>query len=183
MKLSPRYDIEPVLVFTGVGYDPLTLLVHQRARLAETLAGLDESQWSAASRCAGWSVQDVITHLVSTNSFWSASIALGLAGRPTRFLADFDPVASPAQLVAAAAPAAPSDTLAAFVESNLALAATVATVGDRAWSMVAEAPPGHIAVAAVALHALWDSLIHEFDVMVPLGLKPLPLADELAAAR
>ena len=68
-------------------------------------------------------MQDVIIHLASTNQFWAFSINQGLAGEPTQFLLGFDPVASPAELVAAATGhAARPTTLAQFVEGNQALA-------------------------------------------------------------
>ena len=39
--------------------------------------------------------------------------------------------------------------------------------------MLAEAPPGHIAIGLVAIHALWDSWVHERDMLIPLGLDPV----------
>src|SRR5262245_49648044 len=101
MQLTPRYGGEPVLCLDASIGDPAVPMLRQRARLASTLALLDESQWAAPSRCAGWSVQDVITHLVSTNQFWAFSIGAGLNGAPTEFLRTFDPVASQAELVEA----------------------------------------------------------------------------------
>ena len=35
----------------------------ERARLAEDLAGLDETQWAAPSLCGRWTVEDVVAHL------------------------------------------------------------------------------------------------------------------------
>ena len=180
MQLSPRYDGPPLLQLDLPGGDPSVPVLRQRQRLADALADFDADQWAAPSRCEGWSAQDVITHLVSTNQFWAISISAGVAGEPTRFLATFDPVASPAKMVDKARGQEPATVLEGFVESNLALAAALASVDDGAWcTTVAEAPPGHVALRAVALHALWDSWVHERDILLPLGLPAVVEADEV----
>ncbi|MEX5296070.1 maleylpyruvate isomerase family mycothiol-dependent enzyme [Kocuria sp. CPCC 205268] len=40
----------------------------ERTRLAEDLAGLDETQWAQPSLCAGWTVEDVVAHLTAAAS-------------------------------------------------------------------------------------------------------------------
>ena len=59
------------------------------------------------------------------------------------------------------------------------MAGAIGTLDADSWSAVAEAPPGHLPVPAVVLHALWDSWVHERDIMVPLGLEPTPESDEV----
>jgi uncharacterized protein (TIGR03083 family) len=127
-------------------------------------------------------VQDVIAHLTSTNQFWAGSIAAGARGAPTRFLADFDPVATPAQLVDAVRSWTPAETLERFRRSNDKLRAVVEALDDAAWSLPAEAPPGHIAIRLLALHALWDSWVHERDIALPLGVEPVVEPDEVTGA-
>jgi uncharacterized protein (TIGR03083 family) len=180
MQLTPTYG-EAVLVAEPLLADPATPLLRQRHRLAHLLADLDAEQWATPSRCEGWSVQDVIAHLVTTNQFWAFSIGAGLGGEPTSFLATFDPVASPAQMVEAARATSAADTLAQFVDTNASLAAVIATIDAAGWAALGEAPPGHIALALVAQHALWDSWVHERDIVVPLGLEPVVEPDEIAA--
>src|SRR4051812_29978797 len=99
MQLTPRYGDDAVLRLGARIDDPVGPMVRQRERLAAILAGLDDEQWATPSRCAGWSVQDVVSHLVTTNQFWTISILSGLKGEPTQYLATFDPVATPAQMV------------------------------------------------------------------------------------
>ena len=70
--------------------------------------------------------------------------------------------------------------LARYDETVAALAAVLEDLEPAGWDVLAEAPPGHIAVRAVVAHALWDSLIHERDVVLPLGLEPVIEPDELA---
>jgi uncharacterized protein (TIGR03083 family) len=182
VQLTPRYDGEPIMRMDGVVGDPATPLLRQRARLAGVLAGLDDGQWAEPSRCAGWSVRDVVAHLATTNQFWALSIGAGVGGAPTRYLAGFDPVATPAQLVDAVASWTPAETLDRFTASSDDLAKAVDGLDERSWSALGEAPPGHVAVRLVALHALWDSWVHERDIVVPLGLDPVEEADEIAAS-
>ncbi len=181
MQLAPHYGPDPIIVLDG---DPSAIAapaIRQRRRLAAALATFDDEQWAHPSRCDGWSSHDVIVHLISTNSFWTMSIAAGLRGEPTRFLSTFDPVASPAQMVAAAAPASNAEVLAQFRATSDALADLLGSLSTDQWELLAEAPPGHISVSAVAHHALWDSWIHERDILLPLGLAPEEEADEVAA--
>ena len=180
MQVSPRYDGPPVLDFDVALGDVSVPLVRQRRRLGEFLATLDDAQWARASRCEGWSVQDVIAHLIGTNQYWAVSIAGGLNGEPTRYLAGFDPVATPAQMVDGLKALSPAEVLEQYVASVEQLAAVVSDLDDAKWEMVAEAPPGHIAISAVALHALWDAWTHERDVCQPLGSTPPAEPDEVA---
>ena len=180
MQLTPRYGGPPILDLRAAVGDPAEPLVRQRRRLAAVLGGLDDDAWAADSRCAGWSVRDVVAHLVTTNQFWALSLGAALAGEPTRLLATFDPVATPAALVDATRSQPAAEVLAAFVETNDALAAGVAGIDGDGWSMPGEAPPGHVPLRAVVLHALWDAWVHERDVVLPLGLAPVEEPDEIA---
>lgn len=180
MLLTPLYDRPSFLQVDLPLADPAVPLLRQRRRLASLLGGLDDEQWAAASRCEGWTVQDVVAHLVSTNQFWAFSIGAGLAGEPTRFLATFDPVTSPPELVEAARSQSPADVLDQFVATNEAIGKIVVELDDDGWSTLGEAPPGHVPLHAVALHALWDSWIHERDIVLPLGLTPVEEPDEIA---
>ena len=53
---------------------------------------------------------------------------------------------------------------------------------EATWSLTGETPLGHVGLHVVAMHALWDSWIHERDVLIPLGLAPADEADEVVAA-
>lgn len=178
MQLTPRYGDRPILSVEvwDAGEHPI---VRQRRRLEHTLRELSAAEWEQPSRCEGWSVQDVITHLASTNGFWGLSIQAGLGGEPTRYLAGFDPVATPAQLVDHAQGTPVADTLQRFADGNDALEAAMAQVGDTGWDTLAEAPPGHLPIRLVADHALWDAWVHERDILLPLGRTPVVDADEV----
>lgn len=180
MQLSPRYDADPIIRLDGEPAGIARPAIRQRRRLVEALASFDDDDWAHPSRCAGWSNRDVIVHLDSTNPFWVYSIASGAGGTPTRLLATFDPVESPAQMVAAD-DVSTGELLERFTSSTEALADLWESLDGEGWSSIAEAPPGHISVSAVAHHALWDSWVHERDVLLPLDRVPDVEADEVAA--
>lgn len=181
MQLTPRYDGPNVLRLEVPLGDPSIPLVRQRRRLGETLSEVADADWSSSSRCESWSVQDVVAHLVGTNQFWTLSISSALAGSPTRFLEAFDPVATPAAMVEPTRQMAPGEVLSRYIESVDDLAKAVSGLSDEAWSVPAEAPPGHIELRAVVLHALWDAWTHERDIVVPLGRQQAVEPDEIRA--
>jgi uncharacterized protein (TIGR03083 family) len=182
MQLTPRYGTDPVIRLDGSPAAILEPTVRQRRRLAAAVAGFTDEQWAAPSRCEGWSSRDVISHLDSTNGFWALSIASGLRGEPTQFLATFDPVATPALLVAAADGVPTDALLEQFTASTDALVDLLSSLDDAGWSTLAEAPPGHLSISALAHHALWDSWVHERDILLPLGIAPDEDDDEIAAS-
>jgi uncharacterized protein (TIGR03083 family) len=181
VQLTPRYGAGPVITLDGDPADVLVPAVRQRRRLAAACAAFTDEQWAHPSRCEGWSTRDVLVHLDHTNAFWAYSIAEGLRGEPTRFLATFDPVASPAALVAAAGDASSAQVRDQFLASTETLLDMLESLDDDAWSTVAEAPPGHVSISAVVHHALWDSWVHERDILLPLGLTPDREPDEVGA--
>ena len=182
MQLTPRYGSDPLITIDGPPAAVLEPLARQQARFVAELGTLDEAAWSAPSRCDAWSNRDVIVHLDTATSFFAFAIRQGLAGQPTRFLATFDPVASPAQLVADAGPLSSQEVLARFAASSAGMADLLGSLDEADWAVLAEAPPGHLSVAAVAHHSLWDSWVHERDVFVPLGIDPPLEADEVACS-
>ena len=170
MHLSPRYDSDPIIV---IDRDPASIAapaIAQRRRLLDAVTAFTPDQWSHASRCDGWTNRDVIVHLDGTNSYWTASIRSGLQGEPTRFLRSFDPVATPAELLAAAGDQPHAAVLESFRTSTEALVELWESLDASQWSAIAEAPPGHLRVSEVTHHALWDSWVHERDILEPLGL-------------
>ena len=179
MKVTPRYDGSALLTMDGALDDQREPVARQRRRFAALLADLSDDQWHAPSRCAGWSVQDVVAHLVGVNAFWRASIVAGLAGTPTRVLVNFDPAATPRLMVEPMRVLAPTDVLAEFVASNEALLEVIEGLDANGWSTLAESPPGHLPIRLIAQHALWDSWIHERDVAQPLGIPTREEPDEI----
>lgn len=176
MEIAPRYDGRPVIDVDG---DPRTPFLRQHRRLRQVFERLTDEQWRTPSRCEGWTAQDVASHLATVNGFWAASIDAGRKGEPTRFLVGFDPRATPAMLVDAGRSKSPQETLTDFQAASDAL---TQAVDQTDLDVVAEAPPGHVSVRALLHHALWDSWVHERDVLLPLGETPPHEDDEVLAS-
>jgi uncharacterized protein (TIGR03083 family) len=182
MKLVPRYDGPPIMSIGGVPDDQRVPLLRQRRRMEATLAGLGDDDWSSASRCDGWTVQDVVAHLVGVNGFWQLSVSAGLAGTPTRVLVGFDPAATPPLMVDQMRALTPAELLSQFVASNDGFLGAVDELDEASWSVLAESPAGHVPIRLLASHALWDSWVHERDIAIPLGLTPAVEPDEVLSS-
>ena len=144
------------------------------------LADLSDDQWMTVSRCAEWTVRDVVAHLVGVNTFWHASVVAGLAGTPSRILGGgFDPATTRPLMVNQMASLTTAEMLERFVSTNEALIGAVADLTDEGWSTMAESPAGHVPIRLIAQHALWDCWVHERDIAIPLGIPTAAELDEL----
>ena len=56
------------------GLDPYDLMDTEAARLDGFFTGLDDSAWSRPTRCAGWTVRDLLAHLLASEDYNSASL-------------------------------------------------------------------------------------------------------------
>ena len=92
------------------GLDPYGLMAHEAARIDGFVSTLDDADWQQPSRCAGWSVRDVLAHLAASEEYNRACLdgtvstflgALGargvtdLNGANELGIRDFDDVATP----------------------------------------------------------------------------------------
>ena len=181
MQLTPSYGTDPVLALDGRPEAVVNPAVRQQRRLAEAVATFTDDQWTHPTRCDGWSAREVIVHLTDATSFWTASVTAGLAGEPTRFLAGFDPAATPPQLVAASDGLPTFEVADRYIEASTAFTDLVESLDGAGLAALAEAPPGHLRTSDLVHHALWDSWIHERDILLPMGATPTVEADEVAA--
>lgn len=181
MLLTPRYGPTAIIALDG---DPAAVAepcIRQRRRFLAMIQDLDDDEWSHPSRCDGWSARDVAVHLASTNAFWEIAIRSGSDGSPTEMLARFDPVATPARMVADSTLSI-DEIIETFATSSESLAQLLLELRPTDWTAHAEAPPGHLSVSAVVHHALWDSWIHERDIALPLERTPPVESDEVIAS-
>lgn len=168
-----------MLSFDGDPGGAFAPMVSQRRRFEELLAALGDDDWARATRCDGWSVQDVVAHLVTVNDFWAASVRAGRAGEPTKVMGRFDPAAMPPMLIAGMADLGPSEVLDRFRTAHDDFLAALDGLDGAGWLTIAETPVGHVPMQQLAMHALWDAWVHERDVALPLGLTVVEDPDEV----
>jgi uncharacterized protein (TIGR03083 family) len=121
----------------------------ERRALADDLSGADASRWSEPSLCAGWSVHDVLAHLVATAKMTPPKFFAKFAGSGF----NFDRFAN--KEIAAERAGGPEATLAEF----------------RAVEQRSSSPPGP------KDSWLGEILVHSADIRRPLGIAhdyPLP---------
>jgi uncharacterized protein (TIGR03083 family) len=121
----------------------LEMAVEERRDLLELLRSLDESQWDEPTLCEGWTVRDVVAHVVSYDSLSRAQLAARFA--QGRFW-----LSRVNQAGLASMRDAPPQFLLDAVERHLRPAGLTTAFGGRI--------------------ALVDALIHHQDIRRPLGL-------------
>lgn len=122
----------------------------ERRALADVLDDLTPEQWATASLCAGWTVQDVVAHLMA-----------GPAGKTSDFLK--------AMLRARGR----------FHVANRLLATQRSALGpDRLIADLRTQAESHFSPPGYDWHApLTDLMLHRLDILVPLGLTQAPADD------
>jgi uncharacterized protein (TIGR03083 family) len=133
----------------GVSDDIWPVVHAERRALADDLAGLTPEQWATPSLCVGWTVHDVLAHMVSTAKLTPPAFFAGLVSSGFRFSRFTE------KRIAAERAGGPAATLAAF----------------RAVETSTSAPPGP------TLSWLGEVLVHAEDIRRPLGIAheyPLP---------
>ncbi|WP_435745554.1 maleylpyruvate isomerase family mycothiol-dependent enzyme [Nocardioides sp. SYSU DS0663] len=115
----------------------------ERRAFADELDTLDPEQWAAPSLCSGWTVKDVVAHVMVGPTASTGEVLRAMLAARGRFHVAND----------------------RLVRNRSALASgqLVQVLRDRAGSRFR--PPGHDSSAPLA-----DLLVHRQDVLVPLGL-------------
>jgi uncharacterized protein (TIGR03083 family) len=152
----------------------------QRRRLLDTVRGLDEERLLAQSRCADWSIQDVVRHLTQMSDLMQDGIAAARADEKFTPFKTFDPKVTPTELVRAAGAQDPATTVAEFARTTESLARTLEELGDDD-SLLLVSPAGRQPWPRSILHALFDSAVHERDITRPLGIDAEPSVDEVGS--
>jgi uncharacterized protein (TIGR03083 family) len=122
---------------------PWPLIHGEREALVDDLATLTDEQWATASLCPGWSVRDVLGHLIATAKMTQGAFFANLARAGFRFNDMSD------RLIVAEATAAPADGLAELRRH----------VDDTTH------PPGPVEAM------LGEAVVHGEDIRRPLGIK------------
>ena len=122
---------------------PWPVIQQERGALVDDLSGLNDAQWQTQSMCSGWSVHDLLAHMVAT----AEMTKLGFVGKFAGAGFNFDKFA--AKEVSAATAGGPAATLEAM----------------RAAQSKTSSPPGPVD------SWLGETLIHSEDIRRPLGIK------------
>ena len=166
-----RLDREP-----GV---PAVAWQSHRARLRIWLDGVADSEWGGPTRCALWDMTALVRHLVSGSQFLGYTLHKANRGIATEVLRGFDTqltAQTTAEMFGGLTPATARDLLASM---DASVVAEFAGAGQGGWSAMAEAPPGRLPAHMAVNHFLFDSWVHEYDLMLPRG--EIPAMDRLEA--
>ena len=136
-------------------------LTEERERLVTFLQTLPQDAWERASLCEGWTVRDVVAHLVG-------NCADTLAGT----LADFGTEQFNRRQVDARATATPEDLLAEWADVGPRVEEFLAGFPAEVWDVVV--PQIGISTRTGVQRLLEDLWIHAHDIRLPLGAPPTP---------
>ena len=148
-----------------------------RHRFAAEVAGLDDDALAQRSRCSEWSVADVLRHGCDVDQ-WMHVI---WAGEPLPFTT-FDPRTTPNEWVIAHRSIPDPEVRDRYVASAEGMAVEVGDSPRERWSLPSLSPLGFVPWWLSALHIFWDSLVHERDALLPLGVEVPVVHDETLPA-
>ena len=151
-----RFDFDP--------HATLTALAGQRRRFASTVAELSADELTVPSRCAGWTVADVLRHLV-----WADATMRVLWSGDHSVVAGFDPRTTPDDAVRADRSVPDDEIRQRYLSSAQAMARDLEGAGPDRFGLPSISPAGQVPWWMSAVHLGWDSTVHERDVMTPLG--------------
>jgi len=159
-----------------VAIDPMSVAPAwsaHRARLTAWLAELSAADWVGPTRCEGWSVAALVRHLASVSQFAGYTLHQAAKGDATRLLEGFDSQVTPGAAAELLGELEPTRLLDTLREYDGHIEATVADWSSNDWRRLAEAPPGHVPAYLSLSHFLFDSWVHERDLLLPMGEVPL----------
>lgn len=140
------------------------LAVHQR-RLIDTWCAFTPSQWTHQSRNKNWTVHHTVRHVADGME----RVTAVLNDDPLLDIDDFDPLSTPQAWLASSVDEPPAATIDRFAAASArfrrAVSARLAS-GDNSQGRTVYGT-AHWTVNVV--HVLWDSWLHERDVLLPLG--------------
>ena len=148
-------------------FDPGTTLrafAGQRRRFSAAAGALTTEELAAPSRCEGWTVADVLRHLV-----WVDATMHRLWSGDESMVAAFDPRVTPNEAVRADRSIPDEEIQRRYVSSTQIMAAELESAGPERFGRPSVSPAGQVPWWLSAVHIGWDSTIHERDALIPLG--------------
>ncbi|WP_066361880.1 TIGR03086 family metal-binding protein [Herbidospora mongoliensis] len=132
--------------------------------LENSVAGVGDGQWDAATPCSEWTVTQVIQHAAADQLAYAKMLGIGDGPK-------YDPFSPSGALDGTAA-----DLVRDAVEQT---AAAWATVPDDAATVPVPLPHGELPTPVAAVMCALDAAVHAWDIAIATG-RPSPLDDELA---
>jgi uncharacterized protein (TIGR03083 family) len=152
-------------------FDPehlLEVFSEQRLRFVAILQGFGPDDWAGPTRCADWSAHDVVRHLCDCNAIPAAAVT---DDEMLVVTAGYDPRITPRGWLTASANESTGATLSRFVAtSQEALALARGWLAENRRFDV-RLPYGPMDWTVLMLHGLWDSWLHERDVLLTRGIE------------
>ena len=144
----------------------LQVFGEQRERFVAVLRGFCPDAWAAPTRCADWSAHDVVRHLCDANTLVAGTSP---GDRRLDITAGFDPRVTPRRWAAMPADESCEATLRRFMTTTEEMLGQLRAwlAQDRRFDV--HLPYGAMDWTVLALHAYWDSWIHERDVLLAQG--------------
>jgi uncharacterized protein (TIGR03083 family) len=161
--------------------DVASAWIGHRERVRRWLADLPEPAWAGATRCAGWSVTELVQHLASGSQFLGYTLHQAKKGHATKLLAAFDPQVTPAAAASQFAEIGRAGLLDALSDADDRVRRELEGLSDSDWQLPAEAPLGRVPAFVSVNHFLFDSWVHERDLMLPVGESPPLVQEEVSA--
>lgn len=156
----------------GAAEDPADAWRSQRARLRGWLAGLPDAEWSGLTRCDEWDVTLLVRHMASASQFLGYTLHQAGDGVRTDLLRDFDSHGTVQAAASLLGDLTPADTRAVLASMDVAVDRELERMREMGWSAIAEAPPGNLPAELAVSHFLFDSWVHEYDLMLPREEQP-----------
>lgn len=150
-----------------------------RNRLIAELSELTEKEWNGPTRCHLWSVADVVSHLTDGNRWSLEGLHSALSGTETSSITTFDNRLTPHEYVKAGRGRPREEIIEDLATGTENLLRAVERTRDLGAVPFIQMPIGHVSLTFAVLHVLWDSWLHERDLLEPLNRSPMYTADEV----
>ncbi len=161
---------------TNLSADELIgVLATHHARVAESWQGFSPEQWGQQSRNPDWSVHETARHVADAMESIRAKVLDEASPFP---MEGFDPRTTPDTWMAASADEGPERTIERFAVAAQSLRDGVGRRMEAGDDQVVSEIYGPVHWSVMIVHLLWDSWLHERDVLLPLGLPAQSPVDE-----
>jgi uncharacterized protein (TIGR03083 family) len=154
--------------------------ISHRQRLRDWFVSIDADRWSGATRCTEWSVLDLARHLVSGAQFLGYTLHQSRKGAAPRLLQGFDAQTTAVETAAAFDGLGPQDLVAQMTAMDERVQHQLDMLTGDTAAAPAEAPPGRVPAFMAVNHFLFDSWVHERDLLLPAGEIPVFEPNEAA---